>query len=335
MTAPDAPPPAADATGRRTGSAGGAQPQDTPDGLTVAALELAEAGWEIFRLRGKVPMVGRHPECKASECHGGCGREGHGVFDATSDPVVVARWWHETPHANIAARVPAGLFVLDVDPRHDGDAAMAELVEQHGELPPTLSSASGRGDGGRHYYFRHPGGRLIAPGPGLDIKTSAGYVVLPPSIHPDTGRPYRWVTPGPIGDPPWWLIGMMRPAPRSRPHPKRSIWTPTRHGESPADWYTRTHTWGDVLGPHGWTLVSGDGDSDGSAWRHPAATSLLSATIRFGLLFVYSTSTPFEATTSSDPHGNTKFRAFAQLDHAGDLSAAARAVRRQMKAVAS
>jgi hypothetical protein len=43
------------------------------------------------------------------------------------------------------------------------------------------------------------------------------------------------------------------------------------------------------------------------------------------LLFVYSTNTPFEPTEAGRPHGYTRFRAWAVLEHGGDLSAAARA----------
>jgi hypothetical protein len=44
-------------------------------------------------------------------------------------------------------------------------------------------------------------------------------------------------------------------------------------------------------------------------------------------LFVYSPNTPFTVTTPGDPHGYTRFRAYAVLEHGGDLSAAARALR--------
>ncbi len=94
-------------------------------------------------------------------------------------------------------------------------------------------------------------------------------------------------------------------------------------GDSIADWYTEAHTWWDVLGPHGWDAL----DPDGTRWRHPAATSALSATVAHDLLFVYSTSTRFEPTGGGDCHGYTRFRAWATLEHGGDLSAAARVAR--------
>jgi hypothetical protein len=140
------------------------------------ALALARGGWEVLPLRGKAPLL----------------RGGRGVLDATSDPVTVDRWWTEHPTANIGGRVPEGVVVVDVDPRAGGAERMTELVRRYGRLPATLAVISGRGDGGRHYYFRRPPGVLssVRLGAGIDLKTHAGHCVLPPSIHPETGRPY-------------------------------------------------------------------------------------------------------------------------------------------------
>ncbi len=130
----------------------------------------------MLPLRGKAPLF----------------RGGRGVLDATSDPETVDRWWTDHPAANIGGRVPDGAVVVDVDPRYGGDKTMAELVRSHGPLPATLTVVSGRGDGGRHYYYRRTPGELTSTrlGAGIDLKTSSGYCVLPPSIHPDSGRPY-------------------------------------------------------------------------------------------------------------------------------------------------
>jgi hypothetical protein len=81
--------------------------------------------------------------------------------------------------------------------------------------------------------------------------------------------------------------------------------------------------------PNGWECLTYDGDKNGARWRHPDATSSCSATVRYDgeLLFVYSTSAPFEPTCPGEPHGYTKFRAFAVLNHDGDMSTAARAIK--------
>jgi hypothetical protein len=94
-----------------------------------------------------------------------------------------------------------------------------------------------------------------------------------------------------------------------------------------AEQFNATVSWTQVLGPHGWSCPDPDPDADGARWRHPGATNPKSATIRHGLLFVYSAATPFEPTEAGAPHGYSRFRAYAVLDHGGDLRIAARALR--------
>ena len=156
-----------------------------------AALQLAGRGWAVLPLAGKAPRTRR------------------GVHDATTDAVVVAAWWQRWPRANIGARVPAGLLVLDVDPRNGGLATL----EGWRMLPPTITVWSGRGDGGRHLYFRHPGGPVTGRWlpPGVDLKTHSGYLVVPPSRHPVTGQPYTWGDVGIPATAPEWLVELLRP----------------------------------------------------------------------------------------------------------------------------
>lgn len=170
------------------------------------ALALASAGWRLLPLRGKIPTTL------------------HGVKDATADPELVARWWAGGATWNIGARVPGHLVVLDCDPRNGG--TLAALAEANGApLPDTLTVYSGRGDGGQHLYYRHPGGKLTQRNlpPGIDVKTDTGYCVLPPSLHPDTGRPYVWgevTTPVPF---PTGLLPLVRPPePAPAPFPGRA-----------------------------------------------------------------------------------------------------------------
>jgi hypothetical protein len=96
-----------------------------------------------------------------------------------------------------------------------------------------------------------------------------------------------------------------------------------------AEWFNARTSWAEVLGPHGWTCPDPDPDADGARWRHPAASNPKSATVRHGLLFVYSAATPFTPTEPGAPHGYSRFRAYAVLEHGGNLSAAARTLRHQ------
>lgn len=158
--------------------------------LLDAALRYAAHGWHVFPLRPH----------KKEPIHPG------GFRNATTDPDQLTEWWTETPGANLGlAPGPSGLLVADVDgPVAESTARALGLLEE-----PTLTVQTCRPDfPGRHLYFRHPGGtignlrlaltdgqlkRVDGTTPGLEIKADAGYVVLPPSIHP-TGKAYRWLT---------------------------------------------------------------------------------------------------------------------------------------------
>lgn len=300
--------------------------------IGVHAIGYAVHNWAIFPGNGKIPAI-PNPHPKGSrerrECNGECGLAGHGVYDATKDVGVVARWWGgQYSGANILGRVPAAMFVLDVDPRNGGDQSLAVLEQRHEPLPETLTTISGRGDGGAHLFYRRPPGKLSAKrlGPGLDVKTSSGYVVLAPSIHPDTGKPYTRID-HPVAAPPVWLIELLAPERRAATpmEPSRSFRRFT--GPSVADAFSAAASWAAILARHGWYCLDSDPDADGARWRHPSATAAWSATIRNGCLFVYSTNTPFDVTEPGDVHGYNRFRAYAVLDHNGDLRSAAQALK--------
>lgn len=294
-------------------------------------------GLETGPLHGKIPAIpAAHPigSKDRTRCRGTCGRWGHGLLDFTADPDTIEAMARRYPTANIGLRLPADWFVIDVDPRNGGDQALAQLEHDHGPLPVTMLVISGRGDGGRHLYWRHPGGDLSAHrlGKGLDLKTRTGYVVLPPSLHPDTGQPYRWAgLPGPV-DPPDWLVDLLRPAPPQPVRPKRRdhrVWP----GESPVEWFNRVTSWSQLLS--GWQCLDPDPDGEGSRWRHPTATSKVSATIRGGRLYVYSPNTPFQPTEAGAARGYSRFDAFTELEHNGDHRAAARVIAAQRNGAAA
>lgn len=281
------------------------------DDIGTFAVEYAINHWPVFPLRGKYPAIAG----------------GRGVHDATTDVDQIIAWWAGRYRGcNIGGRVPDRMFVIDVDPRNGGDRSLALLEAQHHRLPETLATLSGRGDGGRHLFYRRPAGKLTAAnlGPGIDLKTPAGYVVLPPSIHPDSGKPYTRID-APVVEPPRWLVALIvKPDPVPTASPSKAV---AYTGPSVADQYTDAASWADVLEPHGWRCLDADPDADGARWRHPQATAKWSATIKHGNLFCYTPNTPFDPTEPGDPRGYTRFRAFAVLNHGGDLKAATKALR--------
>jgi hypothetical protein len=165
-----------------------------------AALELAAAAWEVF------PCKWAGPCAKAPMTI-------NGHLNATTDPDKIKLWWTKWPHAMVGAKVPDTLLVIDLDPRNGGD--LEKLVALVGDLPPTLTVWSGRNDGGRHLYFLRPYGPLTSTRlpEGIDLKAN-GYCIVPSSIHPATGQPYRWED-HPVESLPYRLRELLRPAPQS------------------------------------------------------------------------------------------------------------------------
>ena len=92
---------------------------------------------------------------------------------------------------------------------------------------------------------------------------------------------------------------------------------------SPGDQYEAATDWADILEPHGWTLESQRGAE--RHWTRPGKLRSHGASATTGRaadrdrLFVFSTSTPFDAEV---PY--TKFGAYAVLNHDGNFAAAAR-----------
>jgi hypothetical protein len=113
-------------------------------------------------------------------------------------------WIEERPDGNVALHLPDGVLGIDVDD-YDGKVGgqtLAARESQWGELPPTWQSTSREGVSGIRLY-RVPvldGGRSLAwpgkVGPGIEtVHRGHRYMVVAPSIHPDTGKAYRWITP--------------------------------------------------------------------------------------------------------------------------------------------
>jgi Virulence-associated protein E/Bifunctional DNA primase/polymerase, N-terminal len=106
-----------------------------------------------------------------------------------------------------------GEYVLAVD--FDDDDRALKLLDEYGELPPTATSRSKRGN--RMLFVIPPDvprDRLknitgLGGAPGVDVKVKGGQIVVPPSIHP-SGVSYSWVVPGTLADlPPAWALAIL------------------------------------------------------------------------------------------------------------------------------
>lgn len=97
----------------------------------------------------------------------------------------------------------SGVIVLDVD----GPEGEEELKRRGWTHSATATAKTGKG---QHIYFKHPGGQVptrVRLAPGLDLKADGGYVVAPPSVHPN-GETYQWIIPPEEGfaECPDWLL---------------------------------------------------------------------------------------------------------------------------------
>jgi hypothetical protein len=145
--------------------------------MTRWALEYRSLGLSVLPLRGKRPMTAR------------------GVHDASSDIGAIREWWSRWPDANIGIAC-LGLVVLDIDPRHGGDEVLAQALTGRPPLPPTWTVRTGGARPGRHIYFGSEADSLVGRlghSSGVDVKTRGGYVVAPPSRHPETDQRYSWI----------------------------------------------------------------------------------------------------------------------------------------------
>lgn len=140
-----------------------------------AALVLGDMGFRVFPLNGKLPALKGYQAA------------------ATADPAQIDQWWTQFPVANVGAMVFNGEVVVDIDPRNRGNDTWDKLNRGF-TLPQTLTTRTSRG--GRHLRFKLPYNLPLrgTAGPGIDLKNSRQYTVMPGSTHPVTGEPYLWET---------------------------------------------------------------------------------------------------------------------------------------------
>lgn len=168
--------------------------------LLNAALDYAALGWSVHPLWPSM----KEPFTK------------QGFKDATADPDAIRLWWERNPDLNIGlATDDQRFFVLDID-GPEGKAGLAGLESRFGKLPETLVAETGHGF---HYIFRYSGTQKLGNtagragkrlGKNIDTRGTGGYIVAPPSIHPDGGT-YRWLNWGtPLAELPEWVVTKLK-----------------------------------------------------------------------------------------------------------------------------
>lgn len=189
-----------------------------------AALAYARRGWPVFPCHHPVPAG---CSCGDAECGSPAKhpRVSGGLRSATTLGDQIRTWWSIWPRANVGIRTgtESGLVVIDIDPDHGGNESFDQLLAEHGPLPDAHTVRTG--SGGRHFYFKHPGGTVQNDtgrrlGPGIDIRGDGGYIIAPPSRHRSrntyTVVAHRRVVP----DLPDWLLALIRPPRPQRPQPR-------------------------------------------------------------------------------------------------------------------
>jgi hypothetical protein len=131
----------------------------------------AALGWALIPLDGKEPRSRRWQTAQPE------------------DPELAAGKWAEWGKRwNMGVVLgPSGLAVLEYDTETAKDVLLGLLG---GDWPavPTVSS----GGRSRHLYFLDSG-LEPASRDGLELRCGRQQCVLPPSVHPETGRAYEWV----------------------------------------------------------------------------------------------------------------------------------------------
>ncbi|MEV0981549.1 bifunctional DNA primase/polymerase [Streptomyces sp. NPDC049915] len=200
------------------------------------ALSAAERGLAVIPLsRTKLPAL-RSPHrdnpAGTPPCHGECGRFGHGVYDASTDPARIRALFAAAPRATgygIACGLPPHHLVgIDLDTKTGTDSATAlrELALRHlFTIPPTVVVLTP--SGGRHLWLTGPPDIAVPNSasrlaPGIDIRGAGGYLVGPGSrtehgeytVAPGSAH----LTPAPC---PPSLLRLLLPPPREDHPPHR------------------------------------------------------------------------------------------------------------------
>jgi len=236
---------------------------------------------------------------------------------------------------------PSRLVSLDLDSPADARRVLAAEGVDVDELIATTPTIEGRAP---RCEFRAPTGvvlsrkKLVWPpreneSEGVtvfELRAGRCQDVLPPSIHPKTGKPYRWVTPPRDGSfPPLpdrllalWLdfdaFVTRHRAPWAKPEPvslPRVARTSPYAGVSVIAAFNDAHDSAALLESHGYVRAGKH------RWKSPNGHNLAGVVqLPSGKIFCHHASDPL-----GDERAHDSFDLYAVLDHGGDVRRATRA----------
>lgn len=184
--------------------------------IQEAAKALIRSGRPVFPISGDKIPYRNCDDCRGltDEAHRevcACLRNGrlcHGFYAATLDVDIFDSWCDEHPDLHMIAMPTGrktGLFVMEYDPKNGGKDSYDRLIADHGVIQTETNQSP---SGGLHHVFLMPDfnfgnihGKLW---PGIDIKGTGGYALMPPS---ETDKGSYSVVDGMDPQPaPQWLL---------------------------------------------------------------------------------------------------------------------------------
>jgi hypothetical protein len=272
--------------------------------------------------------------------------------ECITDPDAARDYYAERPDWNIGAALgPSRLCSLDIDNLD----AMRVICEEFGWDIDALAAQAPTIQGkppGMRLLFRVPDGVALQyhslswpkqddPGKRFTVfeiraaDTQQRQDVLPPSIHPDTGQPYIWLTKpnGVFPEPPAWLLAVWKNWDALKPQLQGLCpWTPERPTPRPPktrsrsdndttpsviDAYNNAHDIESALTQYGYR-------QQGKRWLSPHSSTGLAGVVIFdGKAWIHHASDPLCSDESGQLVG--AFDLFRYYEHGGDINKAVKA----------
>lgn len=142
----------------------------------MAAMDYYRAGYSPLPVNGKTLLVsgvsGRYPYATRAQ---------------------IADFAREHPNANLALRLPDDMLALDIDAYNGDLERLRKLERELGPLPVTWNADARGGDGGKLFFRVPPGIKWVSDIDRIKvIQATHRYVIVAPSVHPETHTRYEW-----------------------------------------------------------------------------------------------------------------------------------------------